>query len=794
MKKSFLLLLSSLAFLACYISSNAFSLFELILLIVSIMSVFYYIVKNKFEIELNKKNIIISILFSIFFDILVFNCVVGYSNEKIIITNLSDEPIKISAVYKNNSKINFDKKYKKNLNNDYKIYNKKTENYSLYLDIDEKYDISVNKSKKLEIYIEKGNEDLLVNINDEEILIPHKNLNTTSIQKSLIDENYKICIDTKNKQNNFILVIKIIIMIIFNLIISFYTINFIIKKNNLLILLTLFPFVFIYQSKIFIDNWVLAFILIGSILLLLFNKKLKIFYYKKSDKALIYILSFILAITFFGYYVLNSLFDLEMLFLLIIIIIYINILIRTLFGIIYDIKFENKSKEIKKCGIWHFIFFIVISVLLFAYLYIFSPYIMTKDGAMQLQEITTLEFTDWHPFFSTYFYSLLYHFFLSLDSIIIIRILAYSLLVSSILSYCYKKGINKFLLIILAILSVFPVNGLYIVTFWKDIDFTIALIALVYLLYLLIFDKNYFDITLLHYFSLFISMICVGFFRHNGFIVFIILLLFLVVYSMKKKHKLLIVNCILLIICTVIIKIPLYNYLKIEPAPKNFQYATMLHGLQKEYVLDKVTDETKSWMETILSNKQWIDSYNASNIDSLLHYSGKDVRDMEINKSKLFKYYFMQLKITPLELIKDRLDGTNILWNVFSNDKVDDYKYHIIYDDLNEEHYTQFAIDFSTKKITNIFKELILFISSNRFLDMIFFRGGLSFSILSIFITYNIINKDKRWVLVLLPVLANIVTLFLVMHHQSFRYVWNVNLSANLIILLWITNKISNNK
>ena len=73
--------------------------------------------------------------------------------------------------------------------------------------------------------------------------------------------------------------------------------------------------------------------------------------------------------------------------------------------------------------------------------------------------------------------------------------------------------------------------------------------------------------------------------------------------------------------------------------------------------------------------------------------------------------------------------------------------------------------------------------------DSIVWRSGLSLILITILSYIVIINKNTINLLSLLPMLGNMGTWILLMSHQSFRYVWYINIILFLFVLISCTKE-----
>ena len=347
-------------------------------------------------------------------------------------------------------------------------------------------------------------------------------------------------------------------------------------------------------------------------------------------------------------------------------------------------------------------------------------------------------------------------------------------------------------------ITILPVTGIFLVTMWKDVDFSLAILYLTFLIYLIIKDFDYFNKNKFNYLFLVICLICVGVFRHNGIVAMIFTIIMLLIYALKKKKKILLIILFVPIISVYIINKPLYKLLKVEDAPANFDVATILHGFNYLMYTDNLNIDSEAYRYLIskMPKKAWKYSYDKYNIDLMLHYTNYDIRNVKLNKKKLVKLYIKQFIKTPSFLIKDRLYGTDIIWNVSEKDEIMTYKYQIFHDEFETNYAKSFAIrnkkmhlNIEENKYQSYIDNILVSISNNEILNSLFFRTGIYVDLLIIMIIYCILNKNKQILLCLFPLTINILTLLMFMHHYEYRYVWNVFLIICLFIVIFIYDK-----
>lgn len=778
---------------------NYFMVIGSIILITSIL--FLVIYKGSIN-KLLKRSLIISItLTSLVTIYLAPNFIGEYKYNTVTIKNISDDKILIDAIYVDGQKIPIDKAYDvktdilndASLNTEYQVQNKLGDDYKGSLAAKETYQFKVNKNKKIEIEIQKKNTSFDVSINNSVVNIAAFNydeVNKRAAKMANYNDLYIIDNYNINYQNiwNWIklLLLGISVFLLINL--SFQ------NKKLQIVLLAL---ILIEFNPFFLVDIISKIILIISLGLIL---KFGNFDFKPSKKNNFVMLgsSFLLSFSIFGKYIIDNFniisfitYCLSILFFYYLILISISII---------DLMIKNikTTKSPKRLFLHRLIVFTITILILFFYQMLFYPYIYSADGFMEISDVYNNTLSNWHPYLHILLLKAVYFLFHNLNLFIYFRIIIYSLLFNIIIFYFHKKGLKLiYVYLITIIFHLCPTTGIMMVTLAKDVDFCICLVGLSYLLYLLFYDIKAFNKSKLNYLLLLIMLIGVAFFRHNGIYIAITVLVVLLFKMIKTKNKYLGVCLTMFLILSVILKGPLYQKLKVEAAPRNFNIATMIHGLGYIMAEDKTEFDQKTYKyltNNVLTFKDFNLYYDKYNIDVMLHYNAKEnskiIRDKQINQKKIIKIYLKQLLKSPIYLLKDRLYGTDIIWDIVEDDKINTLKYQVLYDEFDVNYKTNNTINScSSSFMTNILNWL----ASKSIFNILLFKVGLYLDLIIILLNYQIIKRKKTFIY-LLPLLVNLLTLFIAMHYQAVRYVWMIFPIAFLNLLIVLFSNIRKSK
>ncbi len=731
------------------------------LIIINAILFLFDILICRIKINSSLKKICLSSIITLFLIIINKNIFIyGYKDINLLITTLDIDKIEINSLYLDNNKYKFyDEDFDSNI---YDIYNKITPNYKLNLV--NNYILKINKAKKITINFEKYNYSYKLLINDDIIEINQSVVDNNSAYYKIYDNYYTYEFDNINYDNDYKLINFIISFLGLNIIILSFIDTLLAKRLDVLFLI-LTLFVFEYNSDILLNILTKTCIFIFAIFISIIINKLKLGL-QKDKKSILLILLSSLVFTFclIGSIYLNTYISISNIFVFIFTTLWLSFIVILFKYFINYISKKLVSQNNKKI-LDRIILFLIPLIIFLVYLYIFSPYICTTDGSMQLKEIESNSLTNWHPFFHTLLMSFIYNMFGNFQIFIILRLILVSCLISFIGTYFIRKGINRIFIYILVLFLVLnPVMGVYMVSILKDVDYIIFLILLTFLL--IKYINN--DFKLIDYLFLFISLLFIALFRHNGLYVSLVCALVLIIFAIKNKNIKFIVICVLTPIIIYVINNNVYNYFNVQIGLKNSDVVTLAHGLQAVYATNGDDDINDFFSEYNIDSAELRDSYNKYNIDILLHYNKTPLRDVEINKINLNKFYLKNLFKYPNILLKDRLLGTDIIWDITKSDKIQTYDYQIDKDEFGFIYYNEKDIELHDSSLKRTIVKILLFISNNKILNALFLRAGLYLCMLFMLFV-NFYNK-KDW-LILCPFIINLLTLFIALHHQSYRYV-----------------------
>jgi hypothetical protein len=412
------------------------------------------------------------------------------------------------------------------------------------------------------------------------------------------------------------------------------------------------------------------------------------------------------------------------------------------------------------------------------YLFAFFPGVMSSDSLDQWgQALGVAPLNDWHPVFHTLTNRLLVSIYKSPATIAFSQILFMALVTASFLLFLYEQGIpKKWLLSFTLVFAIIPVNGIYVITLWKYLPFTISLLWLTLLLVKIIVGKSYPGFKSWDFPALIIALLSVALFRHNGVVIYFLAALGLLYHAIRIRNKAVIACVVISVIC-----FATYSMFKnahvtaIAPGVKFIAPTNAVAAVMKE---DTLPSDLQRKMEAILPEEQWNRLYSAYSANGL-QFQTDDmyVKNLSALSSKdAIKMYCRAFSQHPFLVIRDRLQGTDFIWNVSKPKGVHNTFYNT---DLEPNNFGLTQEKASFKKV------LLDYLKISESLGSIFlWRVGIYNIFILLLVFFALKTGSKKHLLLFLPWFGGIISLIPSLAWQEFRYVYFIFF---LFGFLWLT-------
>lgn len=398
--------------------------------------------------------------------------------------------------------------------------------------------------------------------------------------------------------------------------------------------------------------------------------------------------------------------------------------------------------------------------------------------------------SNWHPVLNVILYRIILTICPHAGALVAVQMFFFALLCTKFLMLGYDHGVSfKILVVLGAVVSLLPNQVIFSISPLKDYPYTLALLWTTYLLVRLILDPN--ELWKWRFLvALSLSLFLIYGFRHNGIVPFAVLLLLFggitLRYFSRVKLKLVEVG-LAAVLLVAAYKGPVFSLLHVSQDLAMSRYTTMLCAVAS--CINKglpLSEESTAIMESILPLDQWGTYYD--------RYAGHDpyywgrgeenetaypFDPSRVTAKEAFTVYLEALRKYPDVVIKDRLDGTDLLWDV--RQPTDGFNIKGFYgivisetDDIGK--YFDFSpmepgVHYYNQSRLAEFYRSKMPTPGNSVLDMLLWRSGAYLILLMTLSLFWWKNQMKIFFWAAMPLLGQIAGLILVLYHQSYRYI-----------------------
>ena len=582
------------------------------------------------------------------------------------------------------------------------------------------------------------------------------------------------------------------------------------KSKWILLLIEAFLYylLFIYKHIVYFDiiSHFLMMVIIAFNWFYLFNTSLKKFKFTKIQ--LLFLILINLCISFFisgkALFLTESVVSINLISILFFILtnLFVFPFVYNLFCLLDSSDIVDKKNNNKNSNKFALKIFLIAFIMMVIYCLAFYPGNITSDTVDQIAQAKgAYPINNAHPAINAIIIKIL----LSIWDNVFVIVIGYSLffcfVITRIYKYLYEQNVNVKFLYISLFLFLLSVNNLTLVTMaWKDIPFTISLLWLTFEAYKIGKYKGEYFKSNINIIFFCISMTLTYYFRYNGMFPFYLMILYLIILLFKQKERIRItITIILCILSLSFVKGPLYDLFNVEKSDgitggaASFAAKGLGALIYYDGNLSEEDIETISKLADLDDLKEF---YYAYSIDT---YSFQDIKFSEgierLGVAKIYEMYIKHFFKNPDIIIRDRLDGSNLLWSYETPKGGFNYKYDygILYPDWVDD-FKGFERNEGTAYmpkhniLTSIFTFYQKVVNKIVLLDSFFWRGGIILSILLVLIYFIFIRKISI-IPSTFPTLISVLFWFALLNHQSYRYIWFLFVNTFFLIIFALVEK-----
>jgi hypothetical protein len=405
------------------------------------------------------------------------------------------------------------------------------------------------------------------------------------------------------------------------------------------------------------------------------------------------------------------------------------------------------------------------------YFLAFYPGMMSRDSLDQWREVQTFHFDDWHPAFDSFAYWVLTRIWFSPAIICMTQMLVLASVFAYGMVKLEKRGLPKWGLVGLTLLfSLFPINGFYVNTLFKDVPFAIAVLLLGLFTEEIVASRGAWLATARHAVALAVVLALVWLIRHNGLLTSLVTLgsLAIVYTQYRRQLALITLGCGALVF---LVKGPLYSAIHVDGRP----YALdILMAHQMSAVLHAGTQPTaqeKEVLEHVLPLAQWKEYYNPFQSDSLVFSKGFNYTYLGTEAGRR-AYIATWASLVPRNLpalLVHQLDVSELAWRPDNQPGSYTYSIHPLIDANNQGLETKSVLP----PIQTFLLRAYYFSHSVGVLRALVYRPALYIylSLLCVGLSCWLL-RDRSYLLVLVPLLTIVGGIMLTVPAQHVRYLY----------------------
>jgi hypothetical protein len=409
------------------------------------------------------------------------------------------------------------------------------------------------------------------------------------------------------------------------------------------------------------------------------------------------------------------------------------------------------------------------------YLLAFWPGIMSPDSLNQWEQMQTGVYSDAHPAFHTFTNWIITRLWLSPAAVALAQILTFSFVLGWGLSVLRRYGAPRWIpWVTIVLLILIPSPGFIVITLWKDVFYTIAVVALSIQVFEITMSQGEWIKTKAGWVFLGVVSALVALYRHNGMpVAFGMLFCLLLFYRTLWKH--LAKALLLALLICVVIRSPIYRLLGVTANPSGIAaFSHLIARYTNSNTL--ILPEERAMLLNLRPDETWpYDCYMESN----LVFDGR------------YNFEFAYYNVTPLAVLSAKLIYRNP--GVFLDHMICNSAFVYRITQPPNSQYETVWYDISPNNLglvtRSVMPELQRFLTqwseqSLQSISWLIWRVPLwGYLFFAGILIYLIRSKNWRVILIMFPILLNELPLTFLTLGQIYRYVFPTHIVS--ILMSW---------
>ena len=300
------------------------------------------------------------------------------------------------------------------------------------------------------------------------------------------------------------------------------------------------------------------------------------------------------------------------------------------------------------------------------YLLAFWPGLMSPDSIAQWDQVVKTSFSNNYPAFHTLTNWLITRIWLSPAMIAAVQIIAFAGVFSLSMVELELWGIApRVRAWITAVFCLSPINGMMVITLWKDIPFTCAMLGLFTVVLRSVRSEGHWLRSTQGMVALWSALVLVSFFRHNGGP---LVGLFLVMMFIAWRHvciKQLVRVGVNWLLFFIIVTGPVYRLIGVFPMAKFFALQNVMHQIGAMISNGVIRSSSElDYLASIQPIESWLRFYNCYSLNGLVYNENVRHQFMESNGDPIIGIWLRSIMQNPGVVLAHQKCVTSMLWQI----------------------------------------------------------------------------------------------------------------------------------
>ena len=314
-------------------------------------------------------------------------------------------------------------------------------------------------------------------------------------------------------------------------------------------------------------------------------------------------------------------------------------------------------------------------------------------------------------------------------------------------------------------------------TIWKGIPYTLSILWVLVILAKLILDSDEYRRKWYVYFELIAALVGTCLYRKNGVVSFAVIVMFMI-FFLRKNAKMWGAIAIAAV-CIFFVKGPVYSYLEIESSGKYGMYIGLSQDILGAYYAGgDVSEETLDMINVMTY-------YNNAEYEYTPTWSYQSY-DLRVEPFEFILNYIDTFLRNPISMVRAIIAREDVVWNIFAGADANLRCVNYFGTADQVEGWNEYYPKRIYRSLHNGMAAATQYTASSQWISAIEWRCGV-LTLLGIISVVTVAIREgeagKKYILLVIPVIGQIVSLLLSTGWSDFRYFWPLNLMNMCLIL-----------